>query len=77
MAQLAPAGKVAPHVLVFSKSAASEPVTVTPVITSAELPVFVRVSVCAVLALPTSCGPKVRLAAEGLRVSGSNKMDMV
>jgi hypothetical protein len=51
MAQLAPAAKLDPHVLVSLKLADD---SVMPVMLSAALPVLVKVSVCAALVVPTT-----------------------
>ena len=75
--QLAPATRLEPHVVLFTKSALLEPVSVMPVIATVELPVWVSVSVCGTLALPTNCVPKSRLAGERVRVSGSNTIETV
>jgi hypothetical protein len=50
----------------------------TPLISSGELPLLVRVAACVVLAVPASCGLKLKPAAgEKFRVSGSGPMKTV
>jgi hypothetical protein len=49
--QFAPGARVVPQVVVFEKS----PVTLMPLMESVAPPVLVRVIVCAVLRVPTSC----------------------
>jgi hypothetical protein len=51
--QLAPAATELPHVLLSGKSPMSAPVTAMLVMERAELPVLVRVTVCALLVVPT------------------------
>jgi hypothetical protein len=46
----APAARLNPHVLLWLKS----PLVDTPLITTGELPLFVRVAACLALAVPTS-----------------------
>lgn len=53
MAQFAPAAKDAPQVFVCANSAALVPAGLIPVMVSEDVPVFVRVAVCAALVLPT------------------------
>jgi len=52
IAQLAPAARELPQLLVWAKSLVSDPVRVMPVIASAALPALVRVAVCAALVVP-------------------------
>ena len=55
MAQAAPAATLEPQVLVWEKS----PVAVMLVMLRAPLPVLLRVTVCALLLVPTACAGKV------------------
>jgi hypothetical protein len=60
--QLAPAARLALHVLVSEKS----PLTVMLVMLRAALPVFLSVTGCGLLHVPTACGGKVKEAGERL-----------
>src|SRR5215472_1805864 len=60
MVQLAPATRVLAQVLLSLKL----PVVATLLIESVESPVLVRVTFCAMLAVRTSCGGKVKLVGE-------------
>jgi len=68
--QLAPAPRLEPHVLLWSKSVALVPVIAMPLISSSEPPVLVRVSTCGLLVVPTTDTPKLRLAGARTRVGG-------
>ena len=61
--QFAPAATLEPHVLVSAKSPLFAPVMAMPepLIVNAAVPVFVRVTVCAVLVTLTNWFPKLRL----------------
>ena len=52
------------QLLVCAKSLLFAPVTVIPVIVSAWLPVFVKVTVCGALVVPTFCAGNARLLGE-------------
>jgi hypothetical protein len=65
MLQLPPAATLAPHVLVCPKSPLLAPVTAMLEMVSAALPGLLKVTLCAVLELPTFCEANARLA--GLR----------
>jgi len=56
MAQFAPAAMLVPQVLFWLKSEALFPFSAMLLITTAAVPVFVTVSGCAPLTVPTSCG---------------------
>jgi hypothetical protein len=72
--QFAPAARLDPHVLLWLNS----PLVATPLITTGELPALVSVAVCAVLAVPTDSGLKLKaVAGEKLRVSGLPRMETV
>ena len=58
--QLAPATRLAPHVLVWAKSPGLVPVRLTLVIVSGAVPVLDNVTVCAALVVPTVWLPNVR-----------------
>ena len=60
IAQFAPAATLVPHVFVWEKSPALVPVTATLVIVSTAPPVFVNVTACAVLVVPTAWAPKAK-----------------
>jgi negative regulator of sigma E activity len=60
--QLALAATLVPQVLVWEKS----PLTVMLLIVRVALPVFVRVTLCALLLLPTACAGKVKEVGERL-----------
>jgi hypothetical protein len=77
MVQFAPAATFESHVLLWVKSAALFPVSAMLLITTAEVPVLVTVSCCALLTVPTSCRPKLRLEGARVRVSGSKRMETV
>jgi hypothetical protein len=77
MVQFAPAARLDPHELFWLKSVALLPESATLAIVTADVPVLVTVSVCAPLTLPVSCGAKLRLAGERVRVSGSKRMETV
>ena len=61
--QLPPAVTELPHVLAWAKSPAFVPVTARLVMLKLAFPVLFRVTVCAVLVVPTDWLPKVRLVA--------------
>jgi hypothetical protein len=67
MVQFAPAASVAPQVCVWEKSVGWVPVNEYPVIVSGELPVFVRVTVLAALAMFSVWLPKA--SEVGVRVA--------
>ena len=60
MAQLLPAARLEPQVLVSAKL----PLAVIELMVSAAVPVFERVTVCAALVVPCSWLPKLRLTGE-------------
>jgi hypothetical protein len=62
MAQLRLAARLLPQLLVCAKS----PLAAMFVIVSGPVPVFVSVTVCAGLVVPTPCGPNVKLVGERL-----------
>jgi len=62
--QLAPAATPVPQLLLWLKSPLLVPVMDVPVITSAVVPGFFSVTVCATLAELTVCGSKVSTVAE-------------
>jgi len=64
--QWAPAASDLPHVLICAKLLALVPLTARLVILKAALPVLLRVTVRAVLVLPTGWLPKARLVGERL-----------
>src|SRR5580693_6928949 len=68
--QLAPAPRLEPHVLLWSKSVALEPVIVTPLRASSEPPVLVSVSTCWLLWVAITQTPKLRVAGTAFRVAG-------
>src|SRR5690348_5557212 len=59
MVQLVPAARLVPQLLVCVKLEAFPPVTAKLVMLSAALPGFERVTVCAALVVPVSCGANV------------------
>ena len=56
MLQLDPAARLEPQLFANTNEDASAPLTWMPVIDSVPLPVFVKVTDCDALAVPTSCG---------------------
>src|SRR5208282_1478582 len=64
IAQLAPAAIELPHVFVMEKSPALAPVTAMLVMLRARVPLFVRVTDCAGVEVPSNWLPKVRVLAE-------------
>lgn len=62
--QLPPAATEVPHVFVSGKSPGFVPVTATPVTLKAAFPLFVRVTDCAAVLVPTDWLPKLRVLAE-------------
>ena len=76
--QSVPAVKVEPHVLVPSlKSEELTPIIATEFKVSEKVPVFVSVSVCAVLVIPTNCMPKSRLGGASVRLPACSRTEMV
>jgi hypothetical protein len=71
MAQLAPALRLEPQVLVSAKSAAFAPVTVTLVSDIVELPVFVSVTDWDALGEPTALFPKERLVGANVAMAST------
>lgn len=71
MVQLAPAPRLAGHVLVWVKSPGLVPLRAMLLIARAVLPVFVRVTPCAALVVPTSCEPKLSLDGARLTAGAS------
>src|SRR5947199_59778 len=67
MVQLAPAARLAGQVLVWAKSPALVPVTLTPLMFSAAVPLLVSVTVCAALVVFTVWSEKVSVV--GLSVT--------
>src|ERR1017187_3240363 len=71
MVQLPPA-LIPVHLPSSIKSPGSAPASVMLETFRCEVPILVRVTVCALLVEPTSCWPKLRLAVEILKVVCSN-----
>ena len=68
--QLAPAPRLEPQVLFWSKFVALVPVIPTLLITSSAPPVLVSVSTCGLLSVPTTNTPKLKLVGARIRVGG-------
>lgn len=61
MVQFAPAARLDPQLFANTNEDPSVPVTAILVMASVELPVFVRVTLCEALVVPTFWGPNDRL----------------
>jgi len=68
MMQFASTARLAGQVFVWEKSPAFAPVKLTPVIVSAALPLFVSVTDCGALDVPTFCDANVRLVGASVTV---------